>query len=186
MASFARDLWFITPLQALATIGTAANFGGSALQSPLIMPTLSLEKVPVQYNAIQIRYLVHESEKFFPPLNALCTLSNIVVGVTTFLYRDTSASASAKLPYAVAGTVLNLATTAWAILIMVPLNRSMAKDADALEANSTNENAAKSLRKTQQKWRQLNLVRASMMISASIVGLVGLLQDGALVKIPSK
>lgn len=154
---FSRDLWFITPLQALATIGTAANFGGSALQSPLIMPTLSLDKVPVQYAALQIKYLVHESEKFFPPLNALCTLSNIVVGVTSYLYKDTNAAASAKLPYAIAGGVLNLATTAWAILIMVPMNQSMTKDANTLETNSTSESAAKSLRQTQQKWRKLNL-----------------------------
>lgn len=161
MALFARDLWFITPLQAIATLGTAVNFGGSALQSPLIMPTLSLKSVPVQHAAAQIRYLVHESEKFFPPLNMLCTLSNLVVSITSYLNKDTNAAASAKLPYAIAGTVLNIATTVWAITVMVPLNKSMTKDANTLETNSTNESAAKSLRQTQQKWRSLNLGESS-------------------------
>lgn len=167
------------------------------MQSPLIMPTLSLDKVPVQYSAQQIKYLVHESEKFFPPLNMLCTLSNVVVAVLAYRSRKTSVEAAAKLPYALAGVALNIATTAWALTIMVPLNQSMTRDAIALETNGNNENASKSLRATLAKWRGLNLgryghsvrailtaiVRASMMISASIVGVIGLLQDGSLIKL---
>lgn len=126
------------------------------MQSPLIMPMLQLEKVPVQYAGVQTAYLLHNSEFFFPPTNMLCTLSNLAVTITSYLYRDTNAEAAAKLPWALAGFVLNAATTAYALGIMVPMNKKMARNASVLETKNTDQKNASELRELQKRWQTLN------------------------------
>lgn len=130
--------------------------GGSALQSPLIMPMLQLDRVPAQYAGAQITYLLTNSEFFFPPLNMLSTLSNLAATITCYLYKDSNRALSAKLPYVAVGFAMNVATTAYALTIMVPMNRQMVKHASSLEANSSDEKSEKELRRLQNKWKTLN------------------------------
>ena len=170
------NLWWMTPLQAFATLGAAVNFGehhthfyaapisllttltgGSALQSPLIMPMLQLTSVPVEHAGTQTAYLLHNSEKFFPPLNAACTLANLVLTVTAYLNKNQSRVAAEKFPYLAACFGLSIATTGYALTIMVPMNRRMAVLADQLNVNSSDEKSAKELRFLQQRWTKLNL-----------------------------
>lgn len=174
-----NTLWFIEPLQIFSTLGSAVNFGGSALQSPLIMPTISDEivNVPIHYTAQQTAYLLHNSEHFFPPLNALCSLANIICAGTAYYYRD-SPVLGAKFPKLAIAAALNVATTAWALGIMVPMNKRMAvlakqlKDgvAQGQEKESRHKTVEHEFRALQKRWRKLNYGRAAIMIAGAIVG----------------
>jgi hypothetical protein len=130
--------------------------GGSVLQSPLIMPMLQLKQIPIEHAGTMTAYLLHNSEKFFPPLNGVCTLSNLILTITAYLNKNSSREASVKLPFFVGAFALNMATTAWAIGIMVPMNKAMARHAETLEVNSGDEKAAKELRRLQSRWQKLN------------------------------
>ncbi|KAK0354520.1 hypothetical protein LTR91_005919 [Friedmanniomyces endolithicus] len=177
------NLWWMTPLQAFATLGAAVNFGGSALQSPLIMPMLQLPSVPAVHAGKMNTYLLHNSEHFFPPLNAACTVSNLVLVITAYLHRDSSRAAAEKLPYLATAFGLSAATTAYALLIMVPMNKRMAVLAGNLETNESDDKSEKELRQTQQRWTTLNLGRASLMIGSAVVGIYALLLDGSVLRI---
>jgi hypothetical protein len=142
--------------QSFAVIGTAVNFGGSVLQSPLIMPMLQLQSVPAHHAGTMTAYLLHNSEKFFPPLNGACTVTNLVLTISAYLNRQQSSAASAKLPYLGAALALNLATTAWALGIMVPMNKAMARHAESLQKNNEDEKSEKELRRLQSRWLKLN------------------------------
>lgn len=117
---------------------------------------LQLPQIPVQHAGTMTAYLLHNSEKFFPPLNGACTLTNLILSVASYLNRDSSREAAAKLPYVGAAFALNMATTAWALGIMVPMNKAMAGFAANLEANSQDEKSAKELRRLQKRWQTLN------------------------------
>ncbi|KAH9824617.1 hypothetical protein Tdes44962_MAKER04299, partial [Teratosphaeria destructans] len=177
------NLWWMTPLQAFATLGAAANFGGSALQSPLIMPMLQMSQVPTHHAGTQTAYLLHHSEKFFPPLNMLCTLSNLAVTVGAYLNRNKSSLAAERLPYVATAFAGSVATTAYALLIMVPMNRRMTALSKNLEVNNSDEKSEKEFRSLQSRWQKLNLGRATIMISSAVVGMYALLLDGATVRL---
>jgi len=117
---------------------------------------LQIDSVPVQHAGTQTAYLLHHSEKFFPPLNAMCTLSSLICTVTAYLYKDSNRAAAEKLPYVGAIFAANMATTAYALTIMVPMNKRMTVLAKNLEGNSSDEKSAKELRQLQQKWSLLN------------------------------
>ncbi|THY73324.1 hypothetical protein D6C87_04276 [Aureobasidium pullulans] len=189
MAAIASTLtsnpWFFEPLQIFATLGAAVNFGGSVLQSPLIMPTVTdhVVGVPIHYTAQQTAYLLHNSEHFFPPLNALCSLSNLILTSTAFLRaRDGNLIAEAKFPKLAAAFGLNVATTAWALLIQVPMNKRMSRLAEILKegvANGTEKDsrqkaAEKEFRDLQLRWRKLNYGRAAIMIASAVAGALAL------------
>ncbi|KAG9943101.1 hypothetical protein KCU85_g8933, partial [Aureobasidium melanogenum] len=189
MATLASNIisnpWFFEPLQIFATLGAAVNFGGSVLQSPLIMPTVTdhVVGVPVHYTAQQTAYLLHNSEHFFPPLNALCSLSNLILTGTAFLRaRDGNLIAEAKFPKLAAAFGLNIATTAWALLIQVPMNKRMTKLAEILKAGVANgtdkdsrQKAAETeFRELQLRWRKLNYGRAAIMIASAVAGALAL------------
>ena len=175
-----NTLWFIEPLQIFSTLGAAVNFGGSALQSPLVMPTISDEvvNVPVHYTAQQTAYLLHNSEHFFPPLNALCSLANIICAGTSYYNRDSSPLLAAKFPKLAIAAVLNVATTAWALGIMVPMNKRMAVLAAQLkdgaekgeQKEARHKSAEHEFRALQKRWMKLNYGRAAIMITGAIVG----------------
>lgn len=175
-----NSLWFIEPLQIFSTLGAAVNFGGSALQSPLIMPTISddVVNVPVHYTAQQTAYLLHNSEHFFPPLNALCTLTNLILTGTSYYNRDSSPLLAAKLPRLALAAALNVATTAWALGIMVPMNKRMTvlaaqlKDgaAKGQEKESRHKSVEHEFRALQKKWMKLNYGRAIIMIASAVAG----------------
>lgn len=190
MAAIASTLtsnpWFFEPLQIFATLGSAINFGGSVLQSPLIMPTVTdhVVGVPLHYTAQQVAYLLHNSEHFFPPLNALCSLSNLILTGTAYLNaRNGNLVAEAKFPRLAAATALNIATTAWALLIQVPINKRLAKLADTLKAGhaagkdteSRQKAAEVEFRNLQQRWRKLNYGRAAIMIASAVAGAMALI-----------
>jgi len=178
MVITADILWYIQPFQIFSTLGTAVNFGGSVLQSPLIMPMLQMPQVPVKYAGQQTAYLLHNSEYFFPPLNAACTLTNLLMTIIAYLNRGSHPVASAKLPYLGMATAANIATTAYALLIMVPMNKKQVAIAENLK-NGENENEEKELRRLQKKWAQLNYGRAMFMIGGSLAGMMGLLVQDA-------
>lgn len=133
--------------------------GASALQSPLIMPIFQRPDVPVQYASLQTAELLHNSENFFPPLNLVCTVSNLVLTATCYINRETSASAADKLPLTGAALALSFATTAYALGIMVPRNHRMT--ALSVEMNKQTEGGKgskeeKEFRQIQASWRNLN------------------------------
>jgi hypothetical protein len=189
MAALASNIisnpWFFEPLQIFATLGAAINFGGSVLQSPLIMPALTdhVVNVPIHHTAQQTAYLLHNSEHFFPPLNALCSLSNLILTSTAYLRsRNGNLVAEAKFPILATAFGLNVATTAWALLIQVPMNKRMTKLAEILKAgvaNGTDKDsrqkaAEKEFRDLQLRWRKLNYGRAAIMIASAIAGALAL------------
>ena len=118
------------------------------------------------------------SEYFFPPLNAACTLTNLLMTIIAYLNRDSHSVATAKLPYLGMATAANIATTAYALLIMVPMNKKQVAIAENLK-NGESETEEKELRRLQKKWAQLNYGRASFMIAGSLAGMMGLLVQDA-------
>lgn len=157
--------------------------GGSVLQSPLIMPMLQQPYVPAHYAGHMTTYLLHNSEHFFPPLNAVCTLSNLIMTGTAYYFSGQSRLAAAKLPRLAIAAGLSVATTAYALGIMVPLNKrqvahaqEMEKAAAAGEEKSekykTNE---RELRKLQNTWITMNYGRATIMICSALAGMSALL-----------
>lgn len=180
-------LWFIEPLQILSTLGSAINFGGSVLQSPLIMPTLTdtIVNVPIHHTAHQTAYLLHNSEHFFPPLNALCTLSNVVLAGTAYYNRDVSPVLAARFSRFAVAAALNVATTAWALIVMVPMNKKMTVLATRLkngvQGGQEKEDGHKVLerefRDLQKRWRTLNYGRAFIMIAGAVVGATALVTN---------
>jgi hypothetical protein len=120
------------------------------------MPMLQLRDVPAHHAGTMTAYLLHNSEKFFPPLNGACTVTNLILTITAYLNRNQSAAAASKLPWVGASLALNLATTAWALMIMVPMNKAMARHAGALQANNADEKSEKELRRLQARWQKLN------------------------------
>jgi len=121
---------------------------------------LQLTDVPAVHAGKMTDYLLHNSEKFFPPLNMLCTLSNLGLTVTAYLNRDTSRACAEKLPYLAAAFGLSIATTAYALLIMVPMNRRMAVLAKNLNANQNDDRSEKELRYWQKRWQSRNYGKA--------------------------
>lgn len=118
---------------------------------------LQMSEIPVHHAGKMTAYLLHNSEKFFPPLNGACTLANLIMTITAYLKRNESPAAAAKLPWVGASLALNLATTAWALGIMVPMNKAMARLSEQnLTANSADEKSEKEFRGLQARWRTLN------------------------------
>jgi Domain of unknown function (DUF1772) len=114
------------------------------------------------------------SEHFFPPLNAACTLSNVIATIIAYLNHNSHSVAASKLPYLCLATAANIATTAYALLIMVPMNRKQVAIAERLK-DKENELEERDFRRLQKKWMQLNYGRATIMIAGSVAGMMGLL-----------
>jgi len=159
--------------------------GASALQSPLIMPMLMLPSVPIHFAGHQTAYLLHQSEYFFPPLNLLCTLGNTLLTGIAFYYSRSASSgataavrqlAAAKAPKLMLAAALNIATTAWALVIQVPMNKRMTVLAGEMgkgvergeEKEPRQRQNELEFRGLQSRWRKLNYGRAAIMISSAI------------------
>ncbi|EMC92612.1 hypothetical protein BAUCODRAFT_37506 [Baudoinia panamericana UAMH 10762] len=139
------------------------------------MPMLEMEEVPSGLQGKQLRWLLHASEIFFPRLNATYTLANLVLTVTCYLNRKTSREAAMKLPYVGAATAFGVATTAYALGIMAPINTVMKKMSMNLERDQDDEKSHKELRAQQKTWKAFNIGRALCMLSCAIAGAIGLL-----------
>lgn len=139
--------------------------------------------VPAHYAGHMTSYLLHNSEHFFPPLNALCTLGNLIMTGTTYYFSGQSRLAAAKFPRLALATGLSLATTAWAIGIMVPMNKAQTQHATEMEkAVAAGEEKSdnykrheRELRRLQQRWTKLNYGRAAIMLASAFVGMSALL-----------
>jgi len=182
MALVSDVAWFFQPVQAFVIIATAFNAGGSTLQSPLVMPMLMMPNIPTHYAAQQTAYLLHNSEYFFPPLNGVCTLANVLLTSISYYYSSESAVASAKLPRLAIAAATNLMTTAWALGIMVPMNKKMTVLAKELERGvqlgeekeTKQKTREQELRRLQNRWRKLNYGRAAIMIASAAAGISAL------------
>lgn len=168
---------YMQPVQIATTLGAAMNCGGSVLQSPLIMPMVNDTTInlPIQHTSKQVKYLLHESEKFFPPLNALCSLANLTMTGLAYYYSKDSPILAAKLPLLAVATGLNITTTALALGVMVPKNKRMSKLSD--DFNTTKESSGSKeaeFRSLQKSWIKMNYVRAATMIGSAIAGATAL------------
>lgn len=149
---------------------------------------LMLPTIPSHFAGHQTAYLLHNSEYFFPPLNAICSLLNIIcTGITFYSSRGSgpaAAIASAKLPRLAVAALLNVATTAWALTIMVPMNKKMTVLAGEMEKEIKEEGKGESskfkgneseLRRLQKRWQKLNVGRAMIMVGSALAGFSALL-----------
>ncbi|KAI7185871.1 hypothetical protein KC316_g4989, partial [Hortaea werneckii] len=100
-----------------------------------------------------------------------------------YLNRDSSSACADKLPFVGTAFGLSVATTAYALGIMVPMNRRMAALSDNLNVNSADDKSEKELRQLQKRWQKLNYGRATIMIASAIAGVFGLLQDGSTLRL---
>jgi len=175
---------FFTPIQIATTLGAAMNFGGSVLQSPLIMPMLRDVDVPVHYAAAQTAYLLHNSEHFFPPLNALCSLGNLILtGVSYYYSTQGNVEAGNKFPRLAVAFGCNVATTAWALGFMVPMNKRMTALSGELEIGvgkgegkeAGQLGKAREFRALQRRWETWNLGRATIMLASAVAGALALI-----------
>ena len=126
------------------------------MQSPLIMPIFQLKEVPAHIASLQTATLLHKSEFFFPPLNMACTLSNLVLATACYLNSDSSVSAANKLPFVGAAFALSVATTAYALGIMVPRNKRMTFLSKEMNKHMQGGKDEKEFRQIQSSWRNLN------------------------------
>lgn len=126
------------------------------MQSPLIMPVFQMPEVPAHVASIQVAKLLHDSEYFFPPLNMACTLSHLVLATTCYLNRHSSPSAAEKLPWVSGAFVCSVATTAYALLIMVPRNKRMTFLSVEMNKHMQGGKDEKEFRQIQSTWRKLN------------------------------
>ena len=115
---------------------------------------LEIDDVPALYQGKQVRWLLSASDKFFPKLNAVSTLSNLVLGITCFLKRNESRVASEKWAFLLAAFGLNVATTVYTLGYMAPFNNSMRDSAKKLEADPSDAAAEKKFRETQVIWKR--------------------------------
>ncbi|KXT09012.1 hypothetical protein AC579_7868 [Pseudocercospora musae] len=172
------QFWWMTPIQFIAAVTAGFNSGATGLQAPLTMPMLEMDNVPALYQGKQVRWLLSASDKFFPKLNAVSTLSNLVLGTTCFLKRNESRVAHEKWAFLLAAFGLNVATTVYTLGYMAPLNNSMRDSAKKLEADPSDAAAEKKFRETQVSWKRGANFRTIIMTSAAAVSIYTLYLDG--------
>ncbi|KAF2161168.1 hypothetical protein M409DRAFT_59425 [Zasmidium cellare ATCC 36951] len=153
------QFWWMTPIQAIAAISAGMNSGASGLQSPLTMPMLELPDVPALYAGRQLRWLLHKSDGIFPRINAIGTVSNLVLAVMCFLKRNESQIAGVKWPVLAGAFLSNVGATLWTFAFMIPRNNGMRKFSQKVEENPDDKVAEKELRRLQAEWRAYAYVR---------------------------
>lgn len=117
------------------------------------MPMLELPDVPAVYAGKQIRWLLDQSDKLFPKVNAFGTFTNLAMTIVCFVKRDQDRSAREKLPILAAAFLCNMGATVWSLGIMVPINSGMRKYSAMVEQNPSDEKSEKELRRLQAKWK---------------------------------
>ncbi|KAJ8606955.1 hypothetical protein MRB53_040620 [Persea americana] len=152
--------------------------GGSVLQSPLIMPMLRLPTTPATFASQETAYLLHNSEYFFPSLNMACTLSNLLLTYVSWSNSSVSEVSAKKLPLLGLAAVCNVLTTAYALGIMVPMNKRMtalSKEMGGLGEKAKGGVAEREFRGLQARWAKLNYGRASLMVGAAVAGMTAIM-----------
>ncbi|KAK4506154.1 hypothetical protein PRZ48_004119 [Zasmidium cellare] len=187
------QFWWMTPIQAIAAISAGMNseplaqrqrshktfyLGASGLQSPLTMPMLELPSVPALYAGRQLRWLLDASDKIFPRINGIGTISNLVLAVTCFLKRNESPIAGAKWPILAGAFLSNVGATLWTFAFMIPRNNGMRTFAKKVEESPEDKEAERELRRLQGEWRAYAYGRAAIMLAASVFGVYSVWLDG--------
>lgn len=117
------------------------------------MPMLELPDVPALYAGRQLRWLLHKSDGIFPRINAIGTVSNLVLTVMCFLKRNESQIAGVKWPVLAGAFLSNVGATLWTFAFMIPRNSGMRKFSQKVEENRDDKVAEKELRRLQAEWR---------------------------------
>lgn len=128
------------------------------------MPMLQLPDTPVHHVGKQTEVMLHKSEFIFPPINAGCTLSNLIVGIVAYRARNTSLVAAEKLPWIAGAFALSVATTAYTLGIMAPWNRTLVRLSKKLDAHVSDEVTEKQFRDAQASWKSLNYGELNLVV----------------------
>lgn len=112
-----------------------------------------LADVPALYAGRQIRYMLQRADGIYPRVNAIGTVSNLVLAVMCFLKRNESPIAGVKWPYLAAAFLANMGTTVYTFAFMVPRNNGMRKFSQKLEENPDDKMAEREFRRIQGEWR---------------------------------
>ncbi|EME85423.1 uncharacterized protein MYCFIDRAFT_213861 [Pseudocercospora fijiensis CIRAD86] len=178
------QFWWMTPIQFLAALTAGFNSGATGLQAPLTMPILELSSIPAVYRGKQLRHLLTASDKFFPKLNAVSTLSNLVLGVICFLKRKESRVASEKWKFLVLAFGLNFGTTVFTLGYMARLNDLLRELARKIEVDPSDGVAERRFGETQVLWKRGANFRTVIMTSAAAVSIYTLYLDGKYLGMP--
>ncbi|KAF2429114.1 hypothetical protein EJ08DRAFT_662069 [Tothia fuscella] len=119
------SLWFLNAVQAPIVLMSAFSAGATFVATPLTMPMVSSNTVPAKYQAHQWELYLHGAEHMLPPLNSVQTLANVVLSILVYRAPGNNSVADAKLPKLVLAALFNIATTAFSLGFMVPLNSKM-------------------------------------------------------------
>lgn len=118
---------------------------------------LGLSDVPAQYSGRQARYLIKRSEEIMPRVNAFGTMTNLVMTIVAWRYRKSSIAAGAKWPVLLAALTCNIATTAWALLVMVPINGEIRRQTEKLDVDKADAIAERGYRDAVGKWTRRSI-----------------------------
>lgn len=143
------------------------------------MPLLMMTDVPVHLEGKQVVYLLHGSEFVFPPLNAFCLLSYIILATVSY-----NQGISTSIPQLVLAAVSHLLPTVYTLSIMSPINKKMTRLAGMLAdgvAQGKEKNDGQSMlevdfRQTQKKWQMWSYVRGVIMFGSAAAGINALVQ----------
>jgi hypothetical protein len=131
--------------------------------------------VPAKHQAHQWSLFLHGAEHIFPPLNAVQTLTNVVLSVLTYRVSGNNNLAAAKFPKLVLAAICNIGTTGFVLAYMAPLNNKMRACGAELGKEKEGSNAEKRYRILQREWTQGNNIRAVLMVGAAVAGMWALL-----------
>jgi hypothetical protein len=130
------------------------NLGASGQPSLLTWPIIELNTVPAIHSGRQARLLLEKSEFIYPRVNAAGTITNLTLTIMAYLHRDTHMNASAKWPVLLMALACNVATTAWALTVMVPINDNIRKSSNKLEHSKDDSVAERHFRQAVVTWKK--------------------------------
>jgi len=149
------------------------------LQGILTMPLLMMADVPVHLEGKQVVHLLHGSEFVFPPLNAFCLFSYIILTTVS-----NNQSHSTNVPRLVLAAASHLLPSAYTLTIMSPINKKMTRLAGLMAdgvAQGREKDEGQSMlevdfRQTQKKWQMWSYVRGVIMVGSAAAGINALVQ----------
>ena len=94
-----------------------------------------------------------------PPINALCSLSSLLLTVTCYVKRNAVQEAAVKLPWVSAALVSGLSVTVYSLAMMIPINNKLAECYHNFQQGESKMDSAAvedEYREAQARWRKLN------------------------------
>jgi hypothetical protein len=128
--------------------------GASGQPSLLTWPIIELNTVPAIHSGRQARSLLEKSEFIYPRINAAGTITNLTLTIMAYFHRDTHMNASAKWPILLTALACNVATTVWALTVMVPINDNIRKSSNELEHSKDDSEAERNFRRAVITWKK--------------------------------